>query len=130
MFGDKFPKLTSAIGRETHSDDEMTELNAQILDRGVKGLAIVRQTDLVQKETELNAALAAARTAQEELATATADRDSWQKKAEEYGAQPGAVKTNVKVKKDKDADGGYKSDPTASYNQRANTATGRNPVAD
>ena len=124
MFGNKFSKLTAAIGREDHSDDQMNELNAELMDRGVTGLAIVRKSDLTQSENEYNTAIDAAKKASADIATITADRDAWKTKAEEYGEQPGAVRK--KKKKKKDATGSdYAINPEADYNQRANKATGK-----
>lgn len=124
MFGNKFSKLTAAIGREDHSDDQMNELNAELMDRGLVGLAVVRNSDLVQKETELNDAISKAKTASDSLATITADRDEWKGKAEAYGDQPGAVRTTSMKKKDATGTD-YAINPDADYNQRAYKATGK-----
>lgn len=122
MFGDKFTKLSAAVGRKEHTEAEITEMNAQLLEKGVTGLAIMPQSDITGSLAAIDAANAAKNTATSALATMTAERDDWKEKAEVYGAQPGAVKTTVKKKKD--AVTGFTSNANADYNQRANRAIG------
>lgn len=119
MFGDKFTKLTAAIGRENHSEEQLQEINAQLLEKGLKGLAVVRQEDVTSIMSERDAAVKA-------KADAEKERDEWKKKAEEFGEQPGAVRTSAPGEGKQEKKDEYVSDPSHEWNQNANKALGLN----
>jgi hypothetical protein len=126
MFGNKFPKLTAAIGRDAHSDQDLIDINAELNEKGLKGVTLIRQGDMTSHDEALDAANKKANDAINQLTIVTKERDDWKEKAEAYGDQPGDVKTAIKKKKDESGEG-YQSDPEASYNKRANRAIG-NPA--
>lgn len=125
MFANKFPKLTAAITRAEHSEQDLEALNKELLERQVRGLAIIRQSDLSNFEQSLSEALEANSRLETQVVALSAERDQLKQLVEHYGDQPGALRTTVNKKKDElDAHGTFAVDLGSDYNRRALKATG------
>lgn len=127
MFGNKFTTLTAAIGvaADAHTEESVASMNLQLEEKGIAGLTIVRDAELQAAQDTIASLTKERDTANASVTSITADRDAWKTKAEAFGEQPGDVATRVKKEKDPAAEGeGWKSDPEASYNVKANKALG------
>ena len=128
MFANKFPKLTASAHKESHSDHDLELLNKELLDRQVRGLAIIRQSDLLNFEQSLSQALEANSNMESQILALVAERDNLKALVDQYGDQPGAMRTAVNKKKDElDASGSFAVDLSSDYNRRALKATGAVP---
>ena len=125
MFANKFPKLTASAHKDEHSDQDLDALNRELLERQVRGLAIIRQSDLHNFEQSLSQSMEANSTLEAQVLSLLAERDNLKKLVDEYGDQPGALRTTVNKKKDElEASGSFAIDLSSDYNRRALKATG------
>lgn len=125
MFVNKFPKLTAAIQRQEHSEQEIDALNKELLERQVRGLAIIRQSDLHSFEHSLCEALEKNSGLEAQVIALATERDQLKALVQEYGDQPGAMPTAVVKKKDElQSPQAFTVDLNTDYNRRALKATG------
>ena len=128
MFANKFPKLTASAHKDQHSDHDLDALNKELLDRHVRGLAIIRQNDLHEFEQSLSQAIESNTKLEAQVLSLVTERDNLKRLVDEYGDQPGALRTSVNKKKDElDTSGCFAVDMSSDYNRRALKATGAVP---
>lgn len=118
MFGSKkFQAIEALKGvqAEAITEEMIDQANANLTEAGIEHVTLVPDAHLVALEATDVKLIAA----QEALVKMTGERDEWQKKAEEYGKQPGEVATKTRAEKDK-LDAAKKEtwvDPEAEHNK-------------